>query len=144
MPTKSKEIRNRADVREVYFVSAEVTGLIKIGIANDAEKRFASLQSASPDALTLLGVVVSERAEHLESSLHSLLREDRARGEWYHPTELVMSAVRERALPPGFARFQFSRNAMLRAGRMSPVEVAESLMNHPQSPIRALSDTHTD
>lgn len=66
----------------VYFAHAPELGMVKIGYADDAEKRFAQLQTASPTRLVLLAIQDGGRAE--ESALHKRFKSARMRGEWFH------------------------------------------------------------
>lgn len=66
---------------KVYFIEAVGLDLIKIGFANNIASRLASLQTASPVTLRLLGTVPGGRA--LERFYHDCFSDQRARGEWF-------------------------------------------------------------
>ena len=69
----------------VYFISDGEN--IKIGKANNPEKRLAQLQTGNPRALRLLNVIKCETendAFELESFLHTILQSTHLNGEWFH------------------------------------------------------------
>jgi hypothetical protein len=65
----------------VYFVAAPEAEAIKVGITKQIDRRFSTLQMASPFALTLLGVVPGG-IEH-EQRIQLLFRREHMRGEWF-------------------------------------------------------------
>lgn len=76
--------------KSVYFVRGQLTGLIKIGKANNVSRRFCALQSTSPDTLTLVASITFEdgrKATDKETELHQQFAEFRHHGEWFHPNE---------------------------------------------------------
>lgn len=76
--------------KSVYFIRGQVTGLIKIGKANNVSRRFCALQSASPDTLILVASITFEdgrKATDKEIQLHQWFAEFRHHGEWFHPNE---------------------------------------------------------
>lgn len=75
----------------VYFVRSGVRGPIKIGKAADPHARLKTLQTASPAPLSMLGFI--RGGEPVERSLHDYLSADRLLGEWFHPSERVVSTV---------------------------------------------------
>jgi hypothetical protein len=76
----------------LYFVQ-DAGGPVKIGIAANPWNRFKNLQVANPRRLTLLAVVPA--TADLERLLHSILRPDRIRGEWFASTPRVLAVVEE-------------------------------------------------
>jgi hypothetical protein len=81
--------------REVYFVRATVSGLIKIGVSESARRRFNDLRTASPELLELLGVIVCEERGLLEKRLHAQFEAARAHGEWFRPVPELLDYIRE-------------------------------------------------
>lgn len=79
--------------QHVYFVLADKTRLVKVGIAGDVKRRFYSIRSHSPDAVTLLGVV-RDGGREMERHLHALFAAKRVRGEWFHYDAEVESIIR--------------------------------------------------
>lgn len=68
----------------VYFVQAGPGGPVKIGKADNVEKRVIGLQTGCPDRLEVLGVIECDDARAREKQLHerfSSLRIDRS--EWF-------------------------------------------------------------
>lgn len=81
----------------VYFVRAEVTGLVKIGFTQgDPAARMADLQVGSPVRLTLLGAVPGDRSD--EQALHRRFAHARSHGEWFYPCPDLLSYL-ESAIP---------------------------------------------
>lgn len=76
--------------RAVYFVGSDL-GPIKIGMAEDVQKRLASIQACSPSPLTLLatcgGGIKQERIYHKRFATHRL------HGEWFEPHDDILAEV---------------------------------------------------
>jgi len=89
----------RADMREVYFIRAKTLGLIKIGIANRAADRLQSLQTMSPDALEILGVLQCSKIGIVEQQMHQRFKHLRLHGEWFQPGEDLLAFIAEKAQP---------------------------------------------
>ena len=77
----------------VYFIQTETTQFIKIGRAADPCKRFLALQTAHHEKLILLGVVDT----FAERQLHVMFKEDHVRGEWFRPSEKLLTFIKETA-----------------------------------------------
>lgn len=75
----------------VYFIQCGDGGPVKIGKANDVEKRLTLLQIGSPYSLTLLGIMAGGRVD--ESELHRRFASSRMRGEWFAPTEELRAFI---------------------------------------------------
>lgn len=61
---------------------------LKIGMTSDIKKRLAALQTASPEELTILGLIPFQnraQAKTAESRLHKSCKRYRRRGEWFSP-----------------------------------------------------------
>lgn len=67
----------------VYFIRHG--SAVKIGYSTDVHKRKASLQTASPGRLELLGTMPADRAK--EREIHQLFHSLRLGGEWFSYTE---------------------------------------------------------
>lgn len=78
---------------KVYLVRGELTGLYKIGIANDVSRRLAELQSGSPDDLRLVSKIDGGRA--VEQQLHRRFAALRVRGEWFRLGVAELEAFRQ-------------------------------------------------
>lgn len=65
----------------VYFLQCSATGLVKIGYSVAPDFRVSALQTGSPGALTLLGVIAGDR--QTERVLHERFWQYRRRGEWF-------------------------------------------------------------
>lgn len=65
----------------VYFLHAESTRLVKVGVSTGVENRIRSLQCVSPVRLILLGTFKGGR--HTERDLHLRFEKHRSHGEWF-------------------------------------------------------------
>lgn len=68
----------------IYFVEANGLRLIKIGYANNVERRFSELAAASPVELALLGYREGSLAD--ERALHARYADIHAHHEWFFAT----------------------------------------------------------
>lgn len=72
-----------ADKQYLYLLYSE-SGLYKIGISNDIEKRMKALQGASGFKITCLAYYkTKENARTVEGKLHKLFKKFRVEGEWF-------------------------------------------------------------
>lgn len=80
-----------APTASVYFVQQGASGPIKIGKAANVAARIASLQTANPYPLTLLGTAAGgiER----ERELHERFAADRLHGEWFAPSLALLDFI---------------------------------------------------
>lgn len=83
--------RDRTEDAHVYFIQ-RADGPVKIGCAVDVFQRMAALQTASPEPLRLIGVIPLG-GYSMERYLHQALAQDRLKGEWFAPTELVLDVA---------------------------------------------------
>jgi len=81
----------------VYFIRADTTGLIKIGVTHNPRKRLTALNTASPDGLTALGLIKGDRVQ--EQALHLRFAHYRKHGEWFEPGAELIAYIREKATP---------------------------------------------
>jgi hypothetical protein len=75
----------------VYFIQAGENGLIKIGFAKNVAKRLVKMQVDCPVPLRVIGVLQGERAD--EAGAHKRFAGDRARGEWFRPSDELSAYV---------------------------------------------------
>lgn len=75
----------------VYFIEGRLSGLVKIGIASHIQNRFASIQTGSPEPLSLICDIPANR--HFEKFLHALFEPLRHHGEWFYPHWSISSVV---------------------------------------------------
>lgn len=70
----------------VYFIQADVVGLVKIGCTVSPYKRFNELKNASPVRLRLLKLLrVHGKSRDVEAEFHRRFAHLRAHGEWFRP-----------------------------------------------------------
>lgn len=79
----------------VYYIQGSATGLIKIGLSRNVQRRLNGLQGSSPDRLRVLAIDwrVRDRG-YVEGLLHDRFRDSRAHGEWFHPTPDLIAHIR--------------------------------------------------
>ena len=66
----------------VYLIGSN-SGLVKIGVSNDAERRLVALQSSNADTLRLLGKLFTKDRYSIEREIHSAYDDKRIKGEWF-------------------------------------------------------------
>ncbi len=67
--------------RYVYFIQAEKSWHVKIGISTHIGRRLNALQTANPEKLDLIAKFVGTAAD--EAAIHQILAEYRLSGEWF-------------------------------------------------------------
>lgn len=80
--------------RHIYFIRRGDDGPIKIGVAQDVQKRLSGLQCASAETLTLLATT-SESEGFTERTLHKRFAACRESGEWFTATAELLALVAE-------------------------------------------------
>jgi hypothetical protein len=65
----------------IYFIGNRTDGTVKIGISNNPEKRFKTLQTGNADDLTILALIPGN--EQTERALHRRFDHLHVRGEWF-------------------------------------------------------------
>lgn len=93
--------RHNAGEAFVYVITAEGSKLVKIGKANDVQRRVSSLQVAAPVMLCVAACFrcASESiAIEVEGRAHTALAHKRVRGEWFLVApEVVVKTIEEGA-----------------------------------------------
>lgn len=82
-PVFSVKKERASDKTDLYFIQSKGTGYLKIGRANDCERRLKELQTGN--ALELRIIHVFKGMAWREYELHKLLAQWRLEGEWFHP-----------------------------------------------------------
>ena len=72
----------------VYFIAQGE--YIKIGKANDVQKRMTHLQSSTPIELQLIASIPTRQPLKLEAALHKHLKQYRIGGEWFELPPAVL------------------------------------------------------
>lgn len=83
------------DTRKVYFIVAETSRLVKIGVAADPVARLRQIAAMSPESLRLAKVIDGGRGK--EKDLHDEFSAYRMHGEWFRMEGAIL-AVLEGAL----------------------------------------------
>lgn len=81
----------------IYFIQAEDSKAIKIGIADNPQRRLAALATGSAEPLTLLGVQHGVKADEID--LHRRFRSLRLKGEWFQPGQDLLDYINQYAFP---------------------------------------------
>jgi hypothetical protein len=79
----------------VYFIqmSDGAANPVKIGVAQDVQRRLESLLTASPYDLKVLGTVQSDRPHMLETMIHGHCQHLHITREWFRPTPELLAYV---------------------------------------------------
>lgn len=77
----------------VYIIRMGDTNYFKVGISRDVNERLASLQTATPFALTLVDYAEQENSLEVERDIHRALREYQVRNEWFQCDETHIRQV---------------------------------------------------
>lgn len=72
--------------QKVYIIQCSVTGIFKVGISANPNKRLKSLQVGYPYGLALRETFKTHNARRTEKILHGKLQDFRLKGEWFHPS----------------------------------------------------------
>jgi len=75
----------------VYFIQAVSGGPIKIGKADDPQRRLYDLQAMNPTKLQILATV--DGGQRREYELHVRFKGSRLHGEWFEPTPELLSLI---------------------------------------------------
>lgn len=84
-------VRSTVGFSFVYFIA--MGNWIKIGKADDVQKRMANLQSATPVELHLMASIQTTQPLKLEAALHEHLKQYRLGGEWFEIPADVLRAT---------------------------------------------------
>ncbi len=80
----------------VYFISTKRKNVVKIGIANNPNKRLKTFQTANHEELIILRVIKVENralAFKLETALHKKFKRYHIRGEWFKLTPTIIDFI---------------------------------------------------
>ncbi len=83
----------KTDTRAVYFISAPMSGLIKIGVAGSPRDRLREISTMSPEPLHLIGTTTGGQLR--ERALHGRFAHLRSHGEWFRAMPELLNYIRE-------------------------------------------------
>ena len=89
---------NKVSAGYVYFLEEE-NGRVKIGKADNYEKRINSISTSCPYDIKLIGLVESEDCHSLERRFHRKYNAYRIRGEWFDIPESEKKLIANRYNP---------------------------------------------
>lgn len=96
-PAKHKKERQTRYCR-VYFIREGIEGSIKIGSSVNPKGRIATLQTANPTPLFLIGHIPGD--VRLERILHNRFKMFRDSHEWFHPAPELLKYIEEALQSP--------------------------------------------
>lgn len=86
-----RSLSEASGITEVYFIQESGMRAIKIGISGGMENRMSMMLSNTPHDLSLLATI---RCDHrFEHWLHNKFGESHIRGEWFRPTDDLISFI---------------------------------------------------
>jgi DNA-binding XRE family transcriptional regulator len=100
----------------VYYIAAPETGLVKIGFANDPEKRLGKIRVDSPSLIVLLAF--ENGGKDKEAARHNQFAHLRARGEWF---KLEADLVEHIACLPAYIASRKRHPAKFREGALGQI-----------------------
>ena len=106
-----------------YFIRLVDTEYVKIGIATNPYSRLATLQTANPHPLEIIGLKPGDR----ETWFHSLFRKQHFRGEWFR----FEGDLKE--------YFDLNKNELLRTAQTARDEIREKKATELRKRIRSQS-----
>jgi len=77
----------------VYFIQMDKIGPIKIGITKNLKKRLMGMQTANPYKLNVLYCYSGLPDD--EESWHNTFKRFHIRGEWFHPADTILFAIKD-------------------------------------------------
>lgn len=90
--------RERQGTPSIYFIHAEMVGLVKIGTAVNLRARYSEIRTASPIPLNLIAIAPGGRDQ--EQYAHKMFEELRSHGEWFHLSPELLRFIRSQCLGP--------------------------------------------
>jgi hypothetical protein len=72
----------------LYMIQSEA-GPVKIGVAEDIDRRMNQIKTSSPVGFRVM--VVLDDGYRLEAELHERFKKDKLHGEWFAPTDEILS-----------------------------------------------------
>lgn len=83
-----------SDIKEeIYFIQDSLSKRIKIGYTTNLKIRFQTLSGSNANKLFILGSIPGTEKD--EAKLHKNFIEDRAHGEWFHPSSEILDFIHE-------------------------------------------------
>lgn len=77
----------------IYFIICSITGLVKIGRADNIGQRLSTLQISSPGTLSILGFFRAPSS--FENFLHCLFSRSHVRGEWFKLSDDLLDLIED-------------------------------------------------
>jgi predicted GIY-YIG superfamily endonuclease len=102
----------------VYFIQVHGEGAVKIGVAQDVDKRLDQLQTANHNDLRVLKTIKCKGKAHAyntEKLLHGKHKKHHLRGEWFH-AKMILEEFDELEFPDLIreAKFGIRKNKIMK------------------------------
>lgn len=123
----------------VYFIQNTDTKHIKIGYSDNVKKRFSQLQTTSPQELTIL--TMCEGGIELEKELHNKFNDYYVRGEWFNPSEELISYINK--FPP-YVNKNYNGLRKLRRDKKMTMEDVGKIMCISKQGVSDLEDRYDE
>lgn len=89
-----QSIYSNQNKQHVYVIKNENTGLVKVGISDNPEKRMRTLSNQSGCKLSLVyNSPKCANAFAIEQSIHKMYKDDREFGEWFSTSEIELVEI---------------------------------------------------
>ena len=105
----------------IYFIQNTETKHIKIGYSDNIRSRLSDLQTSSPHELSIL--TICEGGIEVEKELHDKFNNYYVRGEWFNPSEELISYINE--FPPYVNKTYIGLRKLRRDKKMTMEDVGK-------------------
>jgi hypothetical protein len=123
----------------IYFIQNTDTKHIKIGYSDNIRRRLSELQITSPHELTIL--TICEGGIEVEKELHDKFNNHYVRGEWFSPSEELISYINE--FPPYVNKTYIGLRKLRRDKKMTMEEVGK-IMSISKQGVSDLEDRYDE
>ena len=121
----------------IYFIQNTETKHIKIGYSDNVRNRLSSLQTTSPHELAIL--TICEGGIEVEKELHDKFNNYYVRGEWFNPSEELISYINE--FPP-YVNKNYIGITKLRKNKKMTMEDVGKILNISKQGVNDLEDRY--
>jgi hypothetical protein len=123
----------------IYFIQNTETKHIKIGYSDNVRSRLSDLQISSPHELAIL--TVCEGGIEVEKELHDKFNDHYVRGEWFNPSEELISYINE--FPPYVNKTYIGLRKLRRDKKMTMEDVGK-IMSISKQGVSDLEDRYDE
>lgn len=123
----------------IYFIQNTETKHIKIGYSDNVRSRLSDLQISSPYELAIL--TICEGGIEVEKELHDKFNGHYVRGEWFNPSEELISYINE--FPPYVNKTYIGLRKLRRDKKMTMEDVGK-IMSISKQGVSDLEDRYDE